>query len=241
MSGQFLGDTPALSEEMAGMQSSQLSQASIQMDVALSGRFRRHANPLNKIELPTVPHWPSIFRQQRPFALDIGCGEGLFTFGLAQQHPEWNVVGLEIREHLVASCLQHCGQLQKGQAHALLANANVHLSTLFGPESVAFVAINFPDPWYKQRHHKRRVIQGKLLEDLRGVLQRGAQIHIMTDYEPLARQAWKTFAKEKDYIPHQTPGTYLTQSSTGLASEREIKHLARKEVVFRLLFEYQAC
>src|SRR6478609_1711806 len=108
-------------------------------------RHRRHANPFTLRGPIGVPDWQAIYGREAPFAIDVGCGPGRFVWGLARLHPEWNVLGLEIRAHLVAETLAGAREAGLTNVHALVANANLHLSALLPPASVAFVSVNFPD------------------------------------------------------------------------------------------------
>jgi tRNA (guanine-N7-)-methyltransferase len=201
-------------------------------------RHRRHANPFTVRGPVAVPSWDSVFGRRAPLAVDVGCGPGLFVVELARARPDLNVVGLEIRQHLVEATLQAARAAELGNAHALVANANLHLGALFAPNSVAQISFNFPDPWYKKRHHKRRVLNAALLADLLPQLRPGAQVHAMTDYEPLAVQMQQTLQLCSALrCAHPTP--FCADSTTGLPSEREKTHLSRGQPIYRLLFVKQ--
>lgn len=215
----------------------------------LARRHRRHANPF-AVRHP-VPAFDPVahFGRSAPIALDIGCGPGRFVAELAQAHPEYNVLGLEIRAHLVASTCAAVAQVQREArergappvyGHALLANANLHLPTLLADHTVGFVSVNFPDPWYKKRHHKRRVLTETLLHALRPKLLPGAQIHVMTDYEPLALAMRQALAAQDWLEDRVGAGVWCAHSTTGLTSEREQTHMARGEPIYRMAYQQVA-
>ncbi|MDP7040604.1 MAG: tRNA (guanosine(46)-N7)-methyltransferase TrmB, partial [Myxococcota bacterium] len=137
-------------------------------------RFRRHANPFSMPKAISVPDWQSIYERRAPMALDIGFGQGEFILSLAQKHPQWNVLGIEIREHLVENLLTMAQEAECSNLHALVANANIHLETLIPNHCLEFVSINFPDPWFKRRHHKRRVLSKDWLVTLLKKVRPGA-------------------------------------------------------------------
>jgi tRNA (guanine-N7-)-methyltransferase len=196
-------------------------------------RHRQHANPLTIIQPVAKPDWQAIFPRQAPLALDIGCGPGAFVIGLALAHPEWNVVGFEIRQFLVDDANAEIATRGLKNACVVFANVNIHLETLIDDSSVSFVSINFPDPWYKRRHHRRRVVQASWAKLLCQKLKPNAEIHVMTDYEPLSVQIQSVLM--------QTPGLVggkAAQSTTGIASEREVTHTKRGEAVYRMKFTY---
>lgn len=200
------------------------------------GRHRRHANPFTLRTIEKPPAMDDLFARPAPLALDIGCGMGSFLLDLAAAQPAWNVLGLEIRPHLVAGVNAAAAARELGNARALLANANVHLAQLLPPASLVQVSLNFPDPWFKRRHRKRRVLSSALLANLRPLLGPVAQLHVMTDVGPLAeemRQVLLACPWLRCAHPEQR---YALQTTTGVGSERERTHLGRGETVYRLLF-----
>lgn len=208
-------------------------------NLKMAARHRHHSNPFTLRHPVAVPDWSQVFEHKAPFALDIGFGEGQFLLELAKRHPEWNIVGLEIRPHLVKEVTAAIHQSHLTNAHVVLANANLHLTELIPDNSVAFTAINFPDPWFKRRHQKRRVVNVAWLDLLKPKLQVGARIHAMSDFEPIANEIRRALETCTWLVGLQPRGTYLGKSSTEIMTEREVKHLARNEVIYRMAFEVQ--
>ena len=201
-------------------------------------RHRRHANPFTVRGAVEQVDWTQIYRREAPFALDVGCGPGRFVCDLAAAHPEWNVLGLEIRQHLVEEVLHGIAARRLPHAWAMVANANLHLAQLLPPRSVAFVSVNFPDPWYKQRHHKRRVVNAEWVTELCDKLAPGAEFHAMTDFLPIAREIRGVLENHPRFTCAVGGDGFATTSTTGLTSEREIKHMQRGEPIFRLRYVY---
>ena len=125
-------------------------------------RTRQHVNPLSMaFETYRGPKriWTS------PLEVEIGCADAQFLFERAAREPERHYVGLEIRENLVADVNKKAEQLG-APVSGIFCNANHHLSSIFEEASVDRVYLNFPDPWFKKKHHKRRMINGELLENV---------------------------------------------------------------------------
>ena len=203
-------------------------------------RFRQHGNPFNIRGPIAIPDWLAIFGRAAPLALDIGCGWGSFPLELARRHPEWNVVGLEIRGHLVETLNTEAKALGVPNVCGVLANANSHLLDLVPPRSLAFVSINFPDPWYKKRHQKRRVVRPEWVTVLATRLRNGAEIHAMTDYEPVAREIRQTFEAAPGFVNFDGAGQLAAQSTTAIKSEREQTHERRGEPIYRVRFRFES-
>lgn len=201
-------------------------------------RHRQHGNPFTVRGPLAVPDWEMVFGRRAPFALEVGFGGGAFLLELARRHPEWNVLGLEIRRHFVETVNAAAAALGLSNMFAVLANANEHLSTLVPPASTAWVTVNFPDPWYKKRHHKRRVVRADWVATLATVLAPGAEVHLMTDYEPVARETRAIFEAHSAFENLDGRGRFAATSTTGIESERERTHLRRGEPIYRLRFRY---
>ncbi len=202
-------------------------------------RHRRHANPF-AMRFEVAPVDLGVYGRTQPLALDIGFGEGIFAIELARRHPEWNVLGFEIREHYVRWLNDGARAREITNLHAVQANASTHLDTVVPDKSVGFVAINFPDPWFKRRHIKRRVLNGPWLAILEKKLLPGAELHAMSDYEPIARQMNKVMsvAAGWDVV---VPLTSTGPSTTGIMTEREARHSGRGEPIHRMAYRFRGC
>jgi len=153
--------------------------------------MRQHVNPLgknfHKIEL--VPPLNQIFANPKiPLHLDIGSASGDFLFDLAWENNKWNYVGIEIREQLVKNARSRIRNSEIQNLYFIFGNANnifkdSHCKFLiYNASSISF---NFPDPWFKKRHHKRRVIQYELIHLLSNSMKKGSLIFIKTDVKEL--------------------------------------------------------
>ena len=140
-------------------------------------RVRQHVNPLRSshqqpLQLPD--RWPETFFKDPslPFHLDIGCARGLFCLDYAAEHPQVNILGLEIRRPLVELANADVERLRRGNVAFLTGNANSHLETICSGcgagagAPLRSVSIQFPDPHFKKKHHKRRVMQPDLARSL---------------------------------------------------------------------------
>ncbi|ASC70842.1 tRNA (guanine-N(7)-)-methyltransferase [Halomicronema hongdechloris C2206] len=157
-------------------------------------RVRQHVNPLSERYQQPVdpPTWSAIYgRPQQPLHLDIGCGKGEFLFQMATLQPEWNFLGVEIRRPLVQRALQWRDQAALENLHFLFCNVNVSLRHLLDSPAAPplhRVSIQFPDPWFKKRHQKRRVVQPELVAELSAFLVSAGQVVVQSDVEAVAQE-----------------------------------------------------
>ena len=149
--------------------------------------MRQHVNPLSRFfQLPLeLPAPDCLFDDpSRPIHLDIGCARGLCLLELAALRPDRNHLGVEIRRPLVRSAQRDRDRLERLNLHYLFCNANVSLETWLTqlPSGLLdLVSIQFPDPWFKKKHHKRRVLQPALLLALVSALAPGKRLFIQSD------------------------------------------------------------
>jgi len=203
-------------------------------------RVRHHVNPLSeKYQQPVDPPiWSALYRRpQQPLHLDIGCGKGEFLFQMASQRPEWNFLGLEIREPLVHRALQWRDQAALQNLHFLFCNVNVSLGYLLdSPDAPPLhrVSIQFPDPWFKKRHQKRRVVQPQLVAELAAFLVPGGSIVVQSDVETVAQEMCDRIGEHPAF--HRPHPNWLQQSPLPAQSERERITLEKGEPVYRAEF-----
>ncbi len=203
-------------------------------------RVREHVNPLSqKYQTPiSPPDWLTIYSApKQPLHLDIGCGKGRFLLQMAQVQPDWNFLGLEIREPLVDQANSWKAELGLTNLHYLFCNANNSLRPLLTslPEGLLQTAtIQFPDPWFKRKHQKRRVVQPELIEDLARALAPGGSVFIQSDVAEVAVEMRDRFAAHPAFTPQHTD--WLPTNPLPIPTERETSTMERGEAVYRSLF-----
>ena len=153
--------------------------------------MRQHVNPLSKNfdEIERVPSLIEMFDDSKlNLHLDIGCAAGEFLFDLAFVNSNWNYLGIEIRERLVKTAKLKLQEKQIKNLYFIFGNANKILNDYqikLIIKNVKSISFNFPDPWFKKRHYKRRVIQPEFINNLSNLLQKGSLIFIKTDVKDL--------------------------------------------------------
>ena len=153
--------------------------------------MRQHVNPLssNFNQIERIPSLSEMFDDSKSnLHLDIGCAAGEFLFDLALVNTSWNYLGIEIREKLVKNAKLKAFEREIKNLYFVFGNANNILNdahSKFIIENLKSISFNFPDPWFKKKHHKRRVIQPKFINSLSNSLQKGTLIFIKTDVRDL--------------------------------------------------------
>ena len=177
-------------------------------------RIRQHVNPLaRKFQEPiSLPNWQEIYdNPTRDLHLDIGCARGKFLLEMALANPETNFLGIEIRQALVSNANQIRDELNLTNLHYLFGNMNSSAQVLLQSlhsNSLKTISVQFPDPWFKKRHNKRRVVQPELVKILIDYLAVGGQVFLQSDIEEVAIQMRDRFGSNP-LLTQQHPSTWL--------------------------------
>lgn len=158
----------------------------------MSRRIRQHVNPLAlKFAVPRANfvNRPSHLPANCEVDVELGCADGQFSFDLAQTHPDRFVVGLDIREPVIVANNEVVDRLGITNLRFAYVNLNVDLDRVFAPNSVDRFHLLFPDPWFKQRHQKRRVVEPELLRTIHRQLRPGGELHFASDVFDIALEA----------------------------------------------------
>ena len=153
--------------------------------------MRQHVNPLSRNfnQIERIPSLVEMFGDPKlNLHLDIGCASGDFLFDLALVNTSWNYLGIEIRERLVKTAKSKVREREINNLYFVFGNAiNIlnDVQSKFIMKNVKSVSFNFPDPWFKKRHHKRRVVQPEFINLLSNSLPKGSLIFIKTDVKDL--------------------------------------------------------
>ena len=141
-----------------------------------------HKEPINDLIRRNVPvRWHNVFENAFPLDLEIGIGNGSFIVPFSKDHPERNIIGIEIEGVYLKKANKKLLKQDISNARLLIGDAKFLAWKLFDDESIEDVYINYPDPWFKKRHKKRRLINVYSLRML--ALKMRSVLTIATDNE----------------------------------------------------------
>ncbi|KEF40990.1 MAG: tRNA (guanine-N7)-methyltransferase [Cyanobium sp. CACIAM 14] len=204
--------------------------------------MRQHVNPLSRLHQSVEPLPPpaELFADPAlPLHLDIGSARGRFLLAMAPLRPGRNHLGLEIRRPLVEAAEADRQREGLTNLRFLYGNANVNLPAwlaLLPPGQLELVTLQFPDPWFKARHHKRRVLQPALLLAIASALAPGRELFLQSDVEGLITPMRQLVEASGAFEP-AGPGECGPQvNPLPVATERERHVLAQGGPVHRSLY-----
>jgi tRNA (guanine-N7-)-methyltransferase len=132
-------------------------------------------------DMPRPWNVTQLFPQDFPLEVEVGSGKGLFLNSAAKQNPAHNFLGVEI----AAKYARHAAAklAKNGYKNAVMLSGDAQrLFIEFLPdESLVAVHVYFPDPWWKKRHHKRRVMNDRFIVEIHRTLIPSGSLHFWTD------------------------------------------------------------
>ena len=127
---------------------------------------------------------------EHPTYLDIGAGMGRFLMAESEKNPNTRYLGIDPDYQCVKKNLQKLDNRERRQAGLPLVRfffGSVYHAMPHLPEkSIDRAYVNYPDPWFKKRHLKRRLVTEKLFHSLLPALKDGAQVFVQTDIDDYA-------------------------------------------------------
>src|SRR2546422_6863574 len=139
------------------------------------------------------PDWERDFGRAAPLELEIGPGRGAFALDHAARHPEVDLVAIETRR---SDCALIRGRAERRALRNLLVfqgDAKLLVPRFFPPGSLSALHVQFPDPWWKKRHNKRRMVDIELAARMRLLLRAGGEVDFRTDVRAYAEAAVATW------------------------------------------------
>lgn len=179
-----------------------------------------------------------LFGNSNPIEIEVGTGKGLFLLHAATARPGVNFLGIEIvRKYQLYAATRYAIRNMPNVKTAC-ADAKLVLRDFVPPASVAAVHVYFPDPWWKQRHRKRRVFTPEFAADAARAIEPGGRLYIASDVEEYFGvmaaivRAMPAFCERPDEAEWAAP-----QTEAGYATNFERKARAAGTPVWRAVYE----
>lgn len=140
--------------------------------------------------------WQSLFGNIQPIKLEIGFGMGDFLIEMAVREPHSNFVGIDFSQDGIRKILARINNLQLKNIRVVYGDVREKIPLLFKDGELDTVYINFPDPWPRKRHFKRRLIKPGLVSLIAQKLAPDGYVHLATDSESYALEMLEYFNAE---------------------------------------------
>lgn len=201
-------------------------------------RVHQHVNPL----APYFRFAPKPLEIEKVFAnpflplhLDIGSARGRFLLKMAETKKNQNFLGVEIREPLVEEANRIAKEKNSTNLHYEFCNATLALDKLLEnlpANLLQTVSIQFPDPWYKKKHAKRRIIKDNLAATIVAHLKSAGKIFVQTDVKFLADEMFAVFRANVNLSEIE-----INENPFPVKTEREMAVEEKGLPIYRMIFE----
>jgi tRNA (guanine-N7-)-methyltransferase len=138
------------------------------------------------LEPPAAPDpldWPAVFGNDGPVEVEVGFGKGLFLLTEGQRRPGVNFLGVEVERGYTLFSATRLAKRGLKNVRVACADARAFFRDRVAAASVEAVHVYFPDPWWKKRHHKRRLFDEEFTAQCARVLRAGGKLHVASDVE----------------------------------------------------------
>ena len=125
----------------------------------------------------------TVFGNSAPVHLEIGCGKGHYLSSYAAKFPGEVCVGIDLISKRIEDGRRRAKNKGAENAFFVKAEAMEFLEAMPLDVRLDKIFIFFPDPWPKEKHHKRRLIRGEFLDYIRQFCRVGCKMYFRTDYE----------------------------------------------------------
>ena len=146
--------------------------------MSLEDALRRRAERVARLRETCA----DIFALSQNISLEIGCGKGHWLSAYAAANPDELCVGIDLISERVRDSQRRAKNKNASNAHFVKAEALEFLEAMPRDARLAKIFIFFPDPWPKERHHKRRLMQHEFLDYIRQFANAGTKLYFRTDY-----------------------------------------------------------
>ncbi|HLX63700.1 MAG TPA: tRNA (guanosine(46)-N7)-methyltransferase TrmB [Planctomycetota bacterium] len=206
--------------------------------LAIGGPFGRVLLPKAESEwelpldvLPEPADWKEIFGRAAPLVVEIGSGGGRTIMTLAEQHPEWNCLGIERCGEYYRIMRERAARRKFANFRCARIDAAYLIQHYFAGASVHQYHIYFPDPWPKKKHLKRRLFNPDFCAGVKRTLEPGGTLFFATDHADYYAEILPLLREYLHVTEHPEPWEDAPQGRTNF----EVKYMKAGRGIYRLI------
>lgn len=174
-----------------------------------------------------------LFPRGAEIEMEIGFGRGMFLGQRAGAAPDSYLLGIEIKRKWAYRVAERCRRAGLERVKVFAGDARVVLPAMRPAGALARVFLHFPDPWWKKRHAKRRLIGDVTLDELARLLRPGGELFVQTDVEERAQECLEQMAAHPAFSLER--GGSLAENPYGARSNREQRAIDDGVPIYRVL------
>ncbi len=194
--------------------------------------------PRYGLEAPAAMlHLPTLFGRDAPVMFEIGFGMGDYLASRVIAEPEHDFIGVEVHRPGVGRVMNHAALAGRGNLRVACHDAVEVLRDWLPAECLGEIVVQFPDPWHKKKHNKRRLIQPEFVRLAVSRLKPGGRLSLATDWAPYAEHMLAVLNAEPELRNLSADGTYVPRPETRLKTKFEKRGERLGHAVFDLAYQ----
>lgn len=179
--------------------------------------------------------WNQHFNNTNPIYVELGTGKGKFIVENAEKNPNINFIGIDAKNEVLYMALKKALKVKKLTNLALLPFNIENIEEVFDCDEVSRLFINFPDPWPKARHEKRRLTNIRFLQKYRDFLVNNSIIILKTDNKSFFDYSLEEFKLANFKIINITYDLKNEEDLANIPTEYELKFMEKGVKINRLI------
>ncbi|MDD3763477.1 MAG: tRNA (guanosine(46)-N7)-methyltransferase TrmB [Nevskiales bacterium] len=185
---------------------------------------------------PQALDLPAVFGRTAPVTFEIGFGMGDYLHARVLAEPERDFIGVEVHRPGVGRLLNRVAEAGRGNLRVASEDAVEVLRDWIAPASLDEIVIQFPDPWHKKRHHKRRLIQPEFARLVVSRLRPGGVLQLATDWAEYAEHMLAVLNADPDLVNEAADGRFVPRPPARLKTKFEQRGERLGHAVFDLAY-----
>jgi tRNA (guanine-N7-)-methyltransferase len=181
--------------------------------------------------------WLALFGNNRPVEIEVGFGKGLFLVTEASARPEVNFFGVEIVRKYQLYAATRIAKRKLENVRLMCGDGLALLTNRVPPSTVSAIHVFFPDPWWKKRHHKRRLFTAPFVAASATALRPGGVFNIATDVREYYDVMRELIAAESRLAELPPPQEHAPAHDMDYLTNFERKARRQGQPIFRARFE----
>ncbi|MFM7151661.1 MAG: tRNA (guanosine(46)-N7)-methyltransferase TrmB [Gemmataceae bacterium] len=185
---------------------------------------------------PERIRWAELFGNDHPVEIEVGFGKGLFLLNAGQAFPDRNFLGIEVVRKYQLLTATRLALRRISNVKVACLDARPFLRDCVVPRSVQTVHVYFPDPWWKKRHHKRRVFTPEFAQTVESILAPGGQLLVVTDVEDYSTMVRDTVREHTRMTETAPPEERQPEHDLDFLTHFERKFRQEGRPIYRMRF-----
>jgi tRNA (guanine-N7-)-methyltransferase len=182
---------------------------------------------------PALLNLEAIFGNDHPVELEVGFGKGMFLVSAPQANPDINYLGIEIERAYQLYTANRLAKRRLMNVRLACGDARAFLRDYFPDGSLEAVHVYFPDPWWKQRHRKRRLFSDDFADHCARVLRPAGQLHVVSDVAEYFRDIQGMLARQMSLRQFPVPDVKAPGHDLDYLTNFERKYRKEGKEIYR--------